>query len=162
MVKYIIKTIYEKIHLKHTENKYIWLSRSKIYLEKETWSLKRQPPDRPVGCVLCKFRLLLLGPILQVFLYISTSLTSMWQNIPMFNRKYIFNPGPFSIAMLVYQSISSNRTQTDLFFWGVDHPFYGSTLPKYGSFGLKALIMCRFIGYLFPDRWAPIDWRKKF
>ena len=24
---------------------------------------------------------------------------------PFFNRKYIFNPGPFSIAMLVYQSV---------------------------------------------------------
>ena len=34
----------------------------------------------------------------------SSKLTEQW-NIPMFNRKYIFNPGPFSIAMLVYQSV---------------------------------------------------------
>ena len=27
-------------------------------------------------------------------------------NIPIFNRKYIFNPGPFSIAMLDYRSVS--------------------------------------------------------
>ena len=26
----------------------------------------------------------------------------------MFNRKYIFNPGPFSIAMLDYQSVTKN------------------------------------------------------
>ena len=26
-------------------------------------------------------------------------------NIPMFNRKYIFNPGPFSIAMLDYRNV---------------------------------------------------------
>ena len=26
-------------------------------------------------------------------------------NIPMLNRKYIFNPGPFFIALLVYQSV---------------------------------------------------------
>ena len=27
-------------------------------------------------------------------------------NIPIFNRKYIVNPGPFSIAMLVCQSVT--------------------------------------------------------
>ena len=27
-------------------------------------------------------------------------------NIPMFNRKNIFNPGPFSIDMLVYRSVN--------------------------------------------------------
>jgi len=27
-------------------------------------------------------------------------------NIPVFNWKYIFNPGPFSLAMLVYQSVN--------------------------------------------------------
>ena len=37
---------------------------------------------------------------------------TLWQtniagwNITIFNRKYIFNPGPFSIAMLVYRSVN--------------------------------------------------------
>ena len=38
--------------------------------------------------------------------------TILWEtniagwNIPIFNRKYIFNPGPFSIAMLDYRSVT--------------------------------------------------------
>ena len=28
--------------------------------------------------------------------------------IPIFNRKYIFNPGPFFIAMLVYRRVSQD------------------------------------------------------
>lgn len=96
-----------------------------------------QTKPRPslVGCVLCKFRLLLLGPILQVFLYISTSLTFV-------QSKHL--------------QIEPKLTS---FLGGLTIHFIRSTLPKYGSFGLKALIMIRFIGYLFPDRWAPIDWR---
>ena len=34
----------------------------------------------------------------------SGKLTWQW-NISIFNRKYIFNPGPFSIAMLDYRSV---------------------------------------------------------
>ena len=29
-------------------------------------------------------------------------------NIPIFNRKYIFNPGPFSVAMLVSWSVAAS------------------------------------------------------
>ena len=47
-------------------------------------------------------------------------------NILMINRKYIFNPGPFSIAMLDYRSvISSPPLRTRLNFsllWGTCHP----------------------------------------
>ena len=33
------------------------------------------------------------------------------RDIPMFNRTYIFNPGPFSIAMLGYRSVSKIQTE---------------------------------------------------
>ena len=40
------------------------------------------------------------------FLYLLVNDHIAGWNIPMFNRKYIFIPGPFFIAMLVYRSVS--------------------------------------------------------
>ena len=44
----------------------------------------------------------------------SGKLTWRW-NIPVFNRKYIFNPGPFLIAMLVYRSVIQYFTTMSVF-----------------------------------------------
>ena len=38
----------------------------------------------------------------------SGKLTFQWNNT-IFNRKYIFNPGPFSIARLVYRSVKQKQ-----------------------------------------------------
>ena len=54
-----------------------------------------------------------------------SKLTWQW-NMSIFNREYIFNPGPFSIAMLVYQRVGLNSThdpQKSPFFF-----FFGPTL----------------------------------
>ena len=46
----------------------------------------------------------------------SGKLTEQW-NITIFNRKYIFNPGSFSIAMLVYQSVNLHVKKWWLRYW---------------------------------------------
>ena len=47
---------------------------------------------------------------------LSGKLTLAGWKIPMFNRKYIFNPGPFCIAMLVYWSVLGG------FYWVIHFP----------------------------------------
>ena len=56
--------------------------------------------------VFCPLNLLRwnLGERGEMKIWLSSGKLTLQWNSPIFNRKYIFNPGPCSIAMLVYQS----------------------------------------------------------
>ena len=58
----------------------------------------------------------------------------------MFNRKYIFNPGPFSMAMLVYRSVIP--------FVGALKNFLDESLGDF--LGLGGLVADRFLNILRP------------
>ncbi len=57
----------------------------------------------------------------------SGKLTEQW-NITIFNKKYSFNPGSFSIAMLVYQSVNLHVKKWWLRYWS-------ALFKQFGHFG---------------------------